>query len=96
MKSDKLVAAFKETDYPETEVERSNLMMPLRAAAEKYGLSYYAVRLLALNGEIPAIRIGQGKILVNAAGLESYLSSARLTDRPPEPDSVHGIRVLGR
>jgi excisionase family DNA binding protein len=58
-------------------------MMTIRQAAEVFGLTAYAIRQLALNGAIPATRIGTntkrgGKILVNAAGLENYLAAARL------------------
>ena len=75
----------------------SKTMLTMRQAAEIYGLSYYAVRMLALSGEIPAIRVGKGKILVNADGLAEYLSTARLTDiKDDEPQMVHGIRMIGR
>ena len=74
-----------------------NKMLTLKQAAETYGLSYYAVRQLALSGAIPAIRIGKGKILVNENGLSEYLTSTRLTDyHGNEPEAVSGIRILGR
>lgn len=74
----------------------NKVMLTLKQAAEIYGLSYYAVRQLALSGEIPAIRVGRGKILVNSDGLAKYLASARLTDsKNDEPQTVHGIRKIG-
>lgn len=75
----------------------NKVMLTLKQASVIYGLSYYAVRMLALSGEIPAIRVGKGKILVNTDGLAEYLNTARLTDNKGEqPDTVRGIRVIGR
>ena len=75
----------------------NKVMLTLKQASAIYGLSYYAVRMLALSGEIPAIRVGKGKILVNADGLAEYLNTARLTDnKGKQPDTVRGIRVIGR
>lgn len=74
----------------------NKVMLTLKQAAEIYGLSYYAVRMLALSGLIPAIRIGKGKILINAEGLADYLNTSRLTDEQSEPPTVNGIRMIGR
>lgn len=75
-------------------------MLGIQPTADKYNMSYYAVRHLALSGTVPAIRIGRGKILINQAGFEEYLNNARLTDskddEQSEPPTVNGIRMIGR
>lgn len=69
-------------------------MLGLKEAATEFSLSYNAVRQMALRGAIPAVRIGKGKILVNADGIAAYLNSAKLTDNAVVPATVGGIRVL--
>ena len=74
-------------------------MVPLKAAAEMFGLSYYAVRGLALSGKIVAIRVGgdesRGKILVNIDALSAYLNRSKLDDGKECPAVINGIRRLG-
>lgn len=75
------------------------VMLSLKDSAQKYDLSYYMVRHLALSGAISAVRAGggTGKILVNEASLAAYLNNSRLTDeREEQLQSVGGIRALGR
>lgn len=71
-------------------------MLGIQPTADKYNMTYYTVRQLALSGAVPAIRIGRGKILINQSGFEEYLNNARLTDEQSEPQTVGCIRVLGR
>ena len=69
-------------------------MLGLKEAATEFSLSYNAVRQMALRGAIPAIRIGKGKILVNADGIAAYLNNAKLTDNTAITAMVGGIKVL--
>ena len=74
-------------------------MEPLKTAAEMFGLSYYAVRGLALSGKIVAVRVGgdgsRGKILVNIDALSAYLNRTRLDDGKDRPAVIDGIRRIG-
>ena len=74
-------------------------MEPLKAAAEMFGLSYYAARNLVLSGKVPAIRLGtdgsRGKILVNCDALTAYLNCAKIADKSTLPAVTDGIRRLG-
>lgn len=49
------------------------LMGGMREVAEEFGLSYYAVRKMCLDGEIQHTRVGS-KILVNRQKLYEYLN----------------------
>lgn len=83
----------------ETVPDDKPIMLGLKSAARKYGLSYYMIRFLALSGAIAAVRAGSGKgrILINERSLIAYLNSSHLNDEQEEqPRSVGGIRVLGR
>ncbi|HOO05673.1 MAG TPA: helix-turn-helix domain-containing protein [Ruminococcus sp.] len=53
------------------------LMLPINAAAERYGLSAYIIRKWALSGTIKAIRAGN-KVLVNCDYLEEYLNNSSI------------------
>jgi len=52
-------------------------MLPINAAAERYGLSAYIIRKWALSGTIKAIRAGN-KVLVNCDYLEEYLNNSSI------------------
>ena len=49
------------------------IMLKLKRASEIYGISYYRLRLWALNGTVAAVRAGRD-ILLNTASLEDYLN----------------------
>ena len=69
------------------------LMLPINAAAEKYGLSAYITRKWALSGVIKAVRAGN-KILINCNSLEDYLNSTSLyndTEQAIKPISANLI-----
>lgn len=75
------------------------IMINMKSAAQKYGLSYYMIRYLALSGAIAAVRAGSGKgrILINERSLVAYLNSSHLNcEQEEQPRSVGGIRALGR
>lgn len=52
--------------------EHIPVMLGLREAAERSGLSYSALRLMCIRGEISHVRVGK-KYLVNWARLLEYL-----------------------
>ncbi|MBR1433032.1 MAG: hypothetical protein IJ784_01345 [Ruminiclostridium sp.] len=94
-----LSTADSTTETIETVPDNKPVMLSLKSAAQKFGLSYYMTRYLALSGAIAAVRAGSGKgrILINEQSLVAYLNGSRLTDEQEEqPRSVGGIRVLGR
>lgn len=66
------------------------LMLPINAAAERYGLSAYITRKWALSGVIKAVRAGN-KILINCNSLEERLNSSSLStdmEQPVKPISA--------
>lgn len=68
-------------------------MLPIKKVAERYGLSMYIVRLWLLSGKIKGVRIGRGKLLVNIADLERFLSESYVNEpKTDEPSS--GIRPV--
>lgn len=62
-------------------------MMSVRDTAERYGLSCYFVRSLLLAGRVHGVRIGRGKLLVNIADLERYLSECYVNEPTPDEPS---------
>ncbi|MBR5088288.1 MAG: hypothetical protein IK093_02560 [Ruminiclostridium sp.] len=92
-------ALLADTEPSETVPEDKPIMVGLKSAARKYGLSYYMTRYLALSGAIAAVRAGSGKgrILINERSLVAYLNSSHLNcEQEEQPRSVGGIIVLGR
>lgn len=63
---------------------RIPVMLTIKAAAERFGLSEHSIRQKAKNGEIVAVPIGK-KILVNADRFIDYLNTATAAPTPIEP-----------
>lgn len=63
------------------------LMMKLRPASEKYGISYDRLRKMCLAGEIAHIRTGRD-FLINTSCLECYLNNAGLKENRTEMEVV--------
>ena len=55
-------------------------MLSVDETAATFGISKYYARQLALTGKVHAVRIGRGKLLLNAASVAAYFNNARLTD----------------
>lgn len=68
-------------NYPE--------MLSIKQTAERFGISQYYVRQLALTGAVNAVRVGRSKILVNAQSVANYFNTASLT----APDSSESCGI---
>lgn len=68
-------------------------MLSVKNAAEKYGLSCYAVRRWLLSGTVKGVRVGRGKLLVNCDSLERYLSESYVNE-PKTNNNSGGIRPV--
>ncbi|MBR6761403.1 MAG: helix-turn-helix domain-containing protein [Oscillospiraceae bacterium] len=57
-------------------------MLTVKETAEEFQISQYYARQLALSGTVKAVRIGKGKILINAESVAEYFSNAYITTSP--------------
>lgn len=66
---------------PEIEM-RTNvpLMLGVKETAERFGISEYFARKLALSGAVKAVRVGKNKILINANSVSEYFESTYIND----------------
>ncbi len=62
------------------EQKRIPQMCGIDQIAEMFGISRYYARQLALSGKVAAVRVGRGKILVNADSVADFFGAARLHD----------------
>lgn len=69
-------------------------MSEIKEIAEKFSISQYYARQLALSGAVKAVRVGRGKILVNAQSVAEYFNSSYITDDKPAPVSVNSIKPI--
>lgn len=71
-------------------------MMGIKEIAEIFGISQNYARQLALSGAVKAVRVGRGKILINAQSVTDYFNSnyinapesAPLSDVQPIPANL--------
>lgn len=69
-------------------------MMDVKATAEQFGLSVYAVRMLLLSGQVHGVRIGRGKLLCNCDDLARYLSESYVNEPETDAPKPGGIRPV--
>ena len=60
------------------EQKRIPRMCGIDDIAEMFGISRYYARQLALSGKVAAVRVGRGKILVNADSVAEFFDAAHL------------------
>ncbi len=70
------------------------LMLGIKEAAARFGISQHYCRQLALSGTVKAVRIGRGKILVNCDSLAAFFDSATIPEQAEETASQHGIQPI--
>ena len=68
------------------------LMLGVKETAERFGIAQHYARQLALSGKVHAVRVGRGKILINAQSVAEYFNSSCLTS--PEPAQTAGIQPI--
>lgn len=67
-------------------------MLGIKETSERFGISQNYARQLALSGAVKAVRVGRGKILINAQSVSDYFNSSYIN--APEPAPVNGIMPI--
>ncbi|MBQ8922117.1 MAG: helix-turn-helix domain-containing protein [Oscillospiraceae bacterium] len=71
-----------------TEQKRIPRMCGIDQIAEMFGISRYYARQLALSGKVAAVRVGRGKILVNADSVAAFFDDARIGSESQESPRI--------
>lgn len=56
-------------------------MLGIKETAEKFGISQNYARQLALSGTVKAVRVGRGKILINAESMADFFNNSYINDQ---------------
>ncbi len=56
-------------------------MYSIRESAEIFGISQNYARQLALSGTVKAVRVGRGKILINAESMADFFNNSYINDQ---------------
>lgn len=75
-------------------VNKPPLMLGIREAAQRFGISQHYCRRLALSGTVKAVRVGRGKILVNCDSMAAFFDSATIPDQKNIAASPSGIQPI--
>lgn len=67
-------------------------MLGIKETAEKFSISQNYARQLALSGSVKAVRVGRGKILINAQSVADFFNSSYIND--PEPAHASVIKPI--
>lgn len=59
-------------------------MYSIRESAEIFGISQNYARQLALSGTVKAVRVGKGKILINAESMADFFNNSYINAQRPE------------
>lgn len=68
------------------------LMLGVKETAECFGIAQHYARQLALSGAVKAVRIGHGKILINAQSVADFFNSSYI--KSAEPAQTAGIKPI--
>lgn len=60
-------------------------MLSVKETAERFGIAQHYARQLALSGSVKAVRVGRGKILINAQSMAEFFNSSYITSSAPAP-----------
>jgi len=60
------------------------LMLGVKEIAERFGIAQHYARQLALSGKVKAVRVGRGKILINAQSVAEYFDSSYIHSESTE------------
>ena len=70
------------------------IMLSVNDTAEMFSISKYYARKLALSGNVKAVRVGNGKILINYQSVCEYFNSTSLTGTDKiETAIIHPVPV---
>lgn len=67
-------------------------MLGVKEIAEKFGIAQHYARQLALSGKVKAVRVGRGKILINAQSVADFFNSNYISVSEPAP--TMGIKPI--
>lgn len=67
-------------------------MLGIKETAEKFGISQNYAHQLALSGTVKAVRVGKGKILINAQSVVDFFNSSCINAREQSQDG--GIKPI--
>ena len=51
-------------------------MLGVKETSEKFGIAQHYARQLALSGKVKAVRVGRGKILINAQSIVDFFNES--------------------
>lgn len=54
-------------------------MLGIKETAEHFGIAQHYARQLALSGKVKAVRVGRGKILINAQSVADFFNDSYIT-----------------
>lgn len=55
-------------------------MLGVKETAQRFGIAEHHARQLALSGKVKAVRVGRGKILINAESVAEYFDNSYISD----------------
>lgn len=60
-------------------------MLGVKETAIRFSISQNYARQLALSGAVKAVRVGKGKILINAESMADFFNSSYINTQKPAP-----------
>lgn len=67
-------------------------MLGVKETAETFGISAHYARQLSLSGQVKAVRVGRGKILINAQSVADFFNGSYIN--APENTVEHKIKQI--
>ena len=64
-------------------------MLGIKETAEKFSISRNYARQLALSGSVKAVRVGRGKILINAQSVADFFNSSCIN----APEAARALEI---
>lgn len=68
-------------------------MLGVKEIAQRFGIAVNYARQLALSGKVKAVRVGRGKILINAESVAEFFDNSYISDSSA-PAQVSGITPI--
>lgn len=62
-------------------------MLGVKEIAQRFGIAQHYARQLALSGAVKAVRVGRGKILINAQSVAEFFDHSYITGDEPAPSA---------
>lgn len=67
-------------------------MLGVKETAKRFGISQNYARQLALSGDVKAVRVGRGKILINIQSVADFFNNSYI--KPSEPTTGTDINPI--